>query len=186
MNVDRYGLPVTTESAEALERYQDGMDRLLSYGPDAEERFAAATAADEGLALAHAGTALLAFFQGEGDAARAAIGRAARLVSGASRRERQHVEALSTMIGGDTARGLALIEEHVGDFPRDALLVTTPTAIPSRAPWRCPRFAASRRSPPVIWPARWPTSSRSRERSIAWVAATRSGSSSRRPWWCAI
>src|SRR5439155_23127735 len=43
--------------------------------------------------------------------------------AGATRREQRHVEALSAVIGGDTARGLELIEEHVAEFPRDALLV---------------------------------------------------------------
>src|SRR5262249_8614770 len=120
---DRYGLPVSTLSARALERYQEGMDRLLSYGPDAERCFAEATAADEGLALAHAGAALLAFFQGDVTGARTAIARAESLVGGATRRERQHIGALSAMMGGDSGRGLALVDEHVGDFPRDALLV---------------------------------------------------------------
>src|SRR5262249_59675622 len=44
-------------------------------------------------------------------------------VGGATRRERQHVEAVSTLLGGDTVRGLALVDEHVSEFPRDALLV---------------------------------------------------------------
>ena len=59
---DRYGLPVTTSSAIAVERYQDGMDNLLAYGLDGERSFAEAVAADEGLALAHAGGALLAVY----------------------------------------------------------------------------------------------------------------------------
>jgi len=120
---DRYGLPVSTVSAVAAERYRDGMDRLLSYGFGADECFAAALAADEGLALGQAGAALFALFRGDAPEARAAISRARHLVAGATRRERQHVEALSAIIAGDTARGLHLIEEHVEDFPRDALLV---------------------------------------------------------------
>jgi hypothetical protein len=120
---DRYGLPLSTPSALAAERYQDGMDRLLSYGFGADEAFAAARRADEGFALAHAGAALFALFQGDGGAARAAIEAAGRFVRGATRRERQHVEALSAIVGGETARGLGLIEEHVNEFPRDALLV---------------------------------------------------------------
>ena len=74
---DRYGLPVTTSSAVAVERYQDGMDNLLAYGLDGERSFAEAVAADEGLALAHAGGALLAFMKGDGAAAKTAIARAA-------------------------------------------------------------------------------------------------------------
>ena len=120
---DRYGLTVTTESPAALAQFQDGMDRLLAYGPGAEESFAAALAADDGLAVAHVGRALLAAVQGDAASARAAAGRARESVAGATRRERQHVEAVSALVAGETARGLALVDEHVKDFPRDAVLV---------------------------------------------------------------
>jgi tetratricopeptide (TPR) repeat protein len=120
---DRYGLQVTTSSAVAAERFQDGMDKLLSYGPGAEESFSAALEADPGLAVAHSGIALLALVQGDATTARAAAGRARETVAGATRRERQHVEALSALIAGETARGLALVDEHVAEFPRDAVLV---------------------------------------------------------------
>src|SRR2546422_26426 len=56
-------------------------------------------------------------------AAKAAIERARGPVAGATRRERQHVEALAAIADGEAARGLGLIEEHVREFPRDALLV---------------------------------------------------------------
>jgi tetratricopeptide (TPR) repeat protein len=120
---DRYGLPVTTTSSVAAARFQEGMDRLLSYGAGADESFAAALQADEALALAHAGVALVAVVRGDAATARTAVGRAQATVAGASRRERQHVEAVSALVGGETARGLALVDEHVKDFPRDALLV---------------------------------------------------------------
>ena len=120
---DRYGLTVTTESPAALAPFQDGMDRLLAYGPGAEESFAAALAADDGLAVAHVGRALLAAVQGDAASARAAAGRARETVAGATRRERQHAEAVSALVAGETARGLALVDEHVKDFPRDAVLV---------------------------------------------------------------
>jgi tetratricopeptide (TPR) repeat protein len=120
---DRYELPITTASPVAAARFQDGMDAVLAYGVGAEESFAAALRADDALAVAHAGLALVAVVQGDAAAARAAVGRAREAVAGATRRERQHVEALSTLIAGDTARGLALVDEHVAEFPRDALLV---------------------------------------------------------------
>lgn len=120
---DRYGLPVTTSSSTAFDRFQEGVDDLLAYGPGAEERFAAALAADERLALAHVGQALLAAVQGDAAAARAASARASQTVDGATRRERQHVLAVSAFIAGETARGLALVDEHVKEFPRDAMLV---------------------------------------------------------------
>lgn len=120
---DRYGLGVTATSSAAFDHFQAGVDDLLAYGPDAEERFTAALAADPSLALAHVGQALLAAVQGDGAAARAAAARARGSLGGATRRERQHVEAVSAFIGGETARALDLVDEHVKEFPRDAMLV---------------------------------------------------------------
>ncbi len=120
---DRYGLTLSTSSAAAARHYQEGMDKLLSYGFGADQSFAAAVAADAGFALGHAGAALFSLFQGDGAAAKASIDRARALVAGATRREQQHVGALAAIAGGESARGLGLIEEHVLEFPRDALLV---------------------------------------------------------------
>ena len=120
---DRYGLALSTTSAAAARHYQDGMDKLLSYGLGADESFAAAIAADDGFALAHAGSALFSLFQGDGATAKSLIERARGLAAGVTRRERQHVEALAAIAGGEASRGLGLIEEHVKEFPRDALLV---------------------------------------------------------------
>jgi tetratricopeptide (TPR) repeat protein len=120
---DRYGLTLSTASAGAAGHYRDGMDKLLSYGLGADQSFVAAVADDEGFALAHAGAALFSMFQGDGASAKAAIERAHGLTAGITRRERQHVEALAAIAGGEATRGLVLIEEHVKEFPRDALLV---------------------------------------------------------------
>jgi tetratricopeptide (TPR) repeat protein len=120
---DRYGLTLSTTSSAAARHYQDGMDRMLSYGFGADQAFAAAVAADEGFALAHAGAALFSLFQGDGASAKTSIERARSLASNVTRREQQHVGALAAVAGGEAARGLGLIEEHVKEFPRDALLV---------------------------------------------------------------
>jgi tetratricopeptide (TPR) repeat protein len=120
---DRYGLTVTTESPAAFARFQDGMDRLLAYAPGAEDCFTEALEADDNLALAHVGRALLAAVQGDAATARAAAVRAREVVPGATRRERQHVEAVGAFMTGETARGLERVDEHVRDFPRDAMLV---------------------------------------------------------------
>jgi tetratricopeptide (TPR) repeat protein len=120
---DRYGLTLSTTSSVAARHYQDGMDRMLSYGFGADQAFAAAVAADEGFALAHAGAARFSLFQGDGASAKTSIERARSLAAGTTRREQQHVDALAAIAGGEAARGLGLIEEHVKEFPRDALLV---------------------------------------------------------------
>src|SRR5262249_58102713 len=119
---DRYGLEITTSSGRAIEHFQEGMDRLLSYSAGAEDAFTAALAIDPGLTVAHTGLALLALVQGDAATARAAVGRARETVAaGATRRERQHVEALGALIAGETGRGLALVGEHVVGVPRDAI-----------------------------------------------------------------
>src|SRR4030095_14239543 len=120
---DRYGLPSSTASPTAAPHYQRGMDLLLSSGRGAGEAFESALVADEGLAVAHAGRALFALFLGDADTARSAMALARARVEGVSRRERQHVAGVSALVAGETARGLALIDEHVAEFPRDALLV---------------------------------------------------------------
>ena len=48
---DRYGLAAHDVVDVAAERFQDGMDRLLAYGPGVEECFAAALQADDRLAV---------------------------------------------------------------------------------------------------------------------------------------
>ena len=63
---DRYGLPISTASTAAADRYQEGWTGILAFGLGAGDSFAGALAADEGLALAHAGRALVAFFLGDG------------------------------------------------------------------------------------------------------------------------
>jgi tetratricopeptide (TPR) repeat protein len=99
------------------------MDRLLSYSAGAEDAFAAAVAADGDFAAAPGGAGRVAAVMGDAAAARAAAARARETVGGATRRERQHVEAVSVLIAGETARGLDLVDAHVAEFPRDALLV---------------------------------------------------------------
>src|SRR5262249_52839848 len=49
--------------------------------------------------------------------------RAGGLAGGATRGDQQLVAAIAAIAGGEAARGLGLIEEHVKEFPRDALLV---------------------------------------------------------------
>ena len=120
---DRYGLPVSTSSPAALEHHQEGMDRLLAYRLGADDQFTQALAADEGLARAPRGLAICALLMGDATRARAEVAKAGELVAGATRRERQHVEALTAICGGQSARGVELVEEHVKDFPRDALVV---------------------------------------------------------------
>lgn len=120
---DRYGLPVTTTSRAAAERYSEAVDLVLSANAGSDDRLADALAADETFALAQIAAARSMHFQGRVPEARAAAGRARELAAAATRRERQHVEAIAAAIDGDPRRAVALTREHLADFPRDAFVL---------------------------------------------------------------
>ena len=155
---DRYGLTVTTSSRTAFDRFQEGLDGLLAYGPGADQFFASALEADPELSLAHVGRALLAAVQGDASTARAAVARARETVPPATPRERRHVEAVSAFIAGETARGLDLVDEHVKDFPRDAMLVnqaSSAIALTGRADREAHRVAFLERLAPAYGDDWW-------------------------------
>ncbi|MGH2352827.1 MAG: hypothetical protein ACRDJN_14560, partial [Chloroflexota bacterium] len=120
---DRYGLPLSTRSAVAARRYREGIDRVLSGQPGAEERIRRAIAADGGFPLAHAALALLLHRRGNETGAVASIRRTSARLGSASLRERQHVAAIAAAVDGDAGQALRLIRSHLSDFPRDALLL---------------------------------------------------------------
>ncbi len=122
---DRYGLPVTTTSATAVDHYADGVDRLLAIDTGVEEALGAALGADEGLALAHAALGLHRALEGRAEEAAFSVERARRGSAGTTRRESAHVEALAAAIGSiDADRALGLCREHLVEFPRDALVLS--------------------------------------------------------------
>lgn len=120
---DRYGLPLSTTSAIAVEHYVDGVDRVLSRNVDADVSFRRAIEADGGFALAHSALAVALRELGRLEEARAIAGRARSLTAGISPRERQHVEAIAVLASGEGHRAFGLMREHLNEFPRDALIL---------------------------------------------------------------
>jgi tetratricopeptide (TPR) repeat protein len=121
---DRYGLPLSTASPTAAERYSEGIDRTLAATPGADQCFAQALEADEGFALAEVAIARNLQVQGDLPGARARAARARTLVAGATHREQQHVDAIATAIESGGPAALALVKEHVTEFPRDAYVLS--------------------------------------------------------------
>lgn len=104
---DRYGLPLSTSSAQAADAYQVGVDLLLSLWPGALEALERAIALDPDFALAHAARARLQLIDNQMGAAREAIALAQRLVERrGTERERSHVQVLQALIAGEGARAL--------------------------------------------------------------------------------
>ena len=116
---DRYGLPLTTRSTRATEHFVEGLDLLLGQNFGPEEHFTQAIEADPGFALAHSALAYMFHLRAEVAEARECVQQAQALAAGASRRERQQVEAIALFITGQGPRAYALIREHLGYYPRD-------------------------------------------------------------------
>jgi hypothetical protein len=112
---DRYGLPLSTDSARAAERYVEGIDRLLAWRTGAEDSVEQAIAADERFALAHAAKAAISSLRGRRDQARAMTARAGALALGTTARERGHVAAVQAFVES-TPDALARIGEHIAEY----------------------------------------------------------------------
>ena len=120
---DRYGLPVSTAAREAAAHYMEGIDRALALNMGAQASLETAIAADEHFAMAHIALAREFQYRGKNTEAQASKLQALQCLDGVTSRERQHVEALARAIDGDGPTALALIREHVQEFPRDAFLL---------------------------------------------------------------
>ncbi|CAN5798910.1 tetratricopeptide repeat protein [soil metagenome] len=117
---DRFGLPLTTTSQQAVDLYVDGLDLVLSGNLGAETTLRRAIETDEGFAMAYAALAGLDMRQRRFDDARTNAERARELAGGLTRRERSHIETATEMIVGRAPNAMQLTEEHLQEFPGDA------------------------------------------------------------------
>jgi len=124
---DRYGLPLSTSSAEAASAYREGVDLMFSAWTGAAEAFEHAIALDPDFALAHIARARLYTFYQQGDAARAKAASAREIVARhGTPRERSHVETLALAIEGRIDAAIAAVLSHVEEWPRDAVVLSLP------------------------------------------------------------
>ena len=125
--LDSRGLPLSTASDRAAERYREGVDLLLSAWPGAAEALEAAIAADPDFALPHAALARLHAIRGELPKAQARIASAQEIVARrGTEREASHVEILSLAINGQPAKALERALAHLDRWPRDVLIFSLP------------------------------------------------------------
>jgi hypothetical protein len=124
---DRYGLTLSTTSAEAAAAYREGVDLLLAAWTGGAEAFEQATTADPDFALAHIARARIHTFYQQGDVARKKAALARELVARhGSERERSHVETLALAIEGQLPAALASALKHIDAWPRDAIVMSLP------------------------------------------------------------
>lgn len=155
---DRYGLPISTTSDTAAASYVDAVDRFLAGNVGAPEGLARAVEADDGFAIGHADLALALQMRRQGERAKAHAARARALLGGLTRRERNHVEAIATLVEGDPKRGMALMHEQIAEFPREAMLLmflAGPFAQAGRQAWPEENAALADRLAPAFGEDWW-------------------------------
>lgn len=123
MLADHYDLPLSTSSATARDAYVQGCDLALTLYPGAIEAFDSALAADPGFAVAHAAKAQVLMRQGNVAAGRAALAAAKDRAAGLPAREASHIAFFDTAFSGQSDAAVAALHEHLGAWPRDALVV---------------------------------------------------------------
>jgi tetratricopeptide (TPR) repeat protein len=120
---DRYGLSMSTSSPTAAERFVEGLDLFLSAGYGAEDKFQEAIEADEGFALAHGALGLIMLLRIRPADAKASVETAQALAPGVSAKEQRQIQAIALSINGQGPQALAVIKEHMKEYPRDALML---------------------------------------------------------------
>jgi tetratricopeptide (TPR) repeat protein len=124
MPSDRYGLPVTTTSPQALEAYDRGVEAALGWKANALDLFREAARLDPSLAVAHAGAAACLFLEERFAETRVASEAArAAATAGASPRERSYVNAVTLWTAGKVPEAEIAMREHLVQYPRDLAIV---------------------------------------------------------------
>ncbi|MGE5270043.1 MAG: tetratricopeptide repeat protein [Thiohalocapsa sp.] len=122
---DRYGLGLSTTSADARDAYVEAADLALTFYPGAEEAYDRAIAADPDFALAYAAKAQMLARQSNVAGAREALAAAKDRTAGLSEREASHIAFFDLAFASRTDDAIAVLYPHLKAWPRDALIVST-------------------------------------------------------------
>ncbi|UFN51623.1 tetratricopeptide repeat protein (plasmid) [Roseomonas sp. OT10] len=126
-HLDSRGLPISTTSDRAAERYREGVDLMLSTWPGAAEALDEAIAADPDFALAHAARARTHAMRSESAKARAVAATAVKRVARrGTERERSHVHIIALAVNGRSAEALEQVRMHADTWPRDIVILSLP------------------------------------------------------------
>jgi hypothetical protein len=157
---DRFGLTLTTRSASAAEDYRHAVDLMLSANIGAEALIDRALAADPEFALAKIAQARLLQVQARGTEARQAAAAARALKDRVTPREARHIETIALAIDGAGPQAMTLLEQHVAEYPRDAMVLGLALGVygllgfGGRADFPEAQFALLKRLAPA-WPEDW-------------------------------
>jgi hypothetical protein len=123
MQHDAQGLAISVASAPAAIAFDAAVASYLAYGADTAQRVEAALGADPGFGLAHClkGCLLMLTYKQANVSLAAASATVARrcMASGATSRERHHLDALDAWIAGDAELATVVWEAILAEHPRD-------------------------------------------------------------------
>ena len=119
MNLDAYGLTLSTGSEDAVAAFDLGVAGLLSWDRRTVDFFRDAAARDPGFAAAHAGLAAALFVEEEFAASRAAMSLARDVAGTGSEREQSLVAALDRYVNHRPRDAEAAMRAHLAAWPTD-------------------------------------------------------------------
>ena len=120
MYQDSYDQPLSTTSEAAARAFDTAADCLLAGVGNPVTATDAVLELDPDFGLGHSVSASALMLAGRIPEARQAAARGVELAASATRREQQHAAIIEQVLSGQRDKALALIHEHIEDFPRDA------------------------------------------------------------------
>ena len=119
MYQDRFGQEITSQSARAVELYDDAVEKMFALQPGSGALIDEALDLDPAFALGHSAKARALAGVGDNARARDHAARGRDLASNLPERERRHAEIVSLVFHGESRTALELVREHALAYPRD-------------------------------------------------------------------
>ena len=126
---DEYGNKLSTNSREAVDRYNKGTHQFLGAEPGVENSFRSAIDADPEFALAYIGYAREMQLRGRSTDMSQALDLAIKYSENLSEREQSHLHVSGLLLSGKSAETRLAVYEHVKHWPRDVLIAQMCTSV---------------------------------------------------------
>jgi len=120
--LDGYGNLIATNSQDARNHYEHGVNVFLGADYGATQAFEASVVADPEFALGYAGLARALMMEGRMPEAKDAISRAQALANPSDDREQSHIAAIMFLLYGKAKEARNAVRGHVLSHPRDAMV----------------------------------------------------------------
>ena len=121
MYQDRFGQGITSQSARAVELYDDAVERMFALQPGGGTLIDEALDLDPTFALGHCAKARALAGKGDNAQARDYAARGRDLAANLPERERRHAQIICLVFHGESMAALDAVRQHAAAYPRDAV-----------------------------------------------------------------